>query len=94
MHFIQHMHNVYTVAISIGLFYLGILCLSSICNGSCSIYSKLWACWRTLLYVLLHGHIRKFSKKMLEIVCNDCSFILIVVLNIVFLYNIAGQQPK
>ena len=25
--------------------------LSSICNSSCSIYSKLWAWWRTLLYV-------------------------------------------
>ena len=27
--------------------------LSSICNSSCSIYSKLWAWWRTLLYVHL-----------------------------------------
>ena len=25
--------------------------LSSICNSSCSIYSKLWAWWQTLLYV-------------------------------------------
>ena len=27
--------------------------LSSICNSSCSIYSKLWAWWRTLMYVHL-----------------------------------------
>ena len=27
--------------------------LSSICNSSCSVYSKLWAWWRTLLYVHL-----------------------------------------
>ena len=27
--------------------------LSSICNSPCSIYSKLWAWWRTLLYVHL-----------------------------------------
>ena len=27
--------------------------LSSICNSLCSIYSKLWALWRTLLYVYL-----------------------------------------
>ena len=27
--------------------------LSSICNSPCSIYSKLWAWWRTLLFVHL-----------------------------------------
>ena len=28
--------------------------LSSVCNSPCSIYSKLWAWWRTLLYMYVH----------------------------------------
>ena len=41
--------------------------LSSICNSSCSIYSKLWAWWRTLLYVhLWQATYVLFSKKFLK----------------------------
>ena len=34
------------------------------------------------------GHIRIFSKKSLNWACTDCSFVLIIVLDFVFLYYI------
>ena len=51
--------------------------LSSICNRSCSIYSKLWAWWQTLgycmficdrphTYLYLSIYLRIFSKKFLK----------------------------
>ena len=44
-----------------------IFMLSSICNSSCSIYSKLWAWWRTLLYVHLgQATYVLFSKKFMK----------------------------
>ena len=62
--------------------------LSCICNSSCIVFIQSYRLGVNITVCsFVTGHIRTILE-IIEIACTDCSFVLIIVLDIVFLYYI------